>query len=109
MGVPQGGRKSKFAKLLRKEGKETKTKRVRPWLQQVEAYLETQHLEMDKGTYSFHSNIFQRTFMGLLDVSKVGNTPFEAFTWEEFKLTLNKRFMPFHLMFKDGMELLEFA
>jgi hypothetical protein len=48
--------------------------------------------------------------MGLLDVSKVGNVaPLEAFTWEEFKLTLNKRFMSYHLMFKDGMELLEFA
>jgi hypothetical protein len=29
-------------------GKETKTKKMRPWLHQVEAYMETQHLKRDK-------------------------------------------------------------
>jgi hypothetical protein len=32
----------------------------------------------------------------------------KSFTWE-FKLRFNERFMPHHLVFKDGMELLEFA
>jgi hypothetical protein len=31
------------------------------------------------------------------------------FTWEEFKLWLNEKFMPHHLVFKDGMELLDFT
>jgi hypothetical protein len=29
-------------------GKEMKMKKMWPWLHQMEAYLETQHLEMDK-------------------------------------------------------------
>jgi hypothetical protein len=29
-------------------GKEMKTKRMRPWLHQIEAYLETQRFELDK-------------------------------------------------------------
>jgi hypothetical protein len=31
----------------------------------------------------------------------------KSFTWEVFKLWFNKRFTPHHLLFKDGMELLE--
>jgi hypothetical protein len=30
-------------------------------------------------------------------------------TWEEFKLQLNEKFMPYHLVLKDGMELLDLA
>jgi hypothetical protein len=33
----------------------------------------------------------------------------ETFTWEEFKLHLDIRFTPPHLVFQDGMELLEFT
>jgi hypothetical protein len=31
----------------------------------------------------------------------------EILTWGEFKLQLNERFTSYHLVFKDGMELLE--
>jgi hypothetical protein len=33
----------------------------------------------------------------------------EVLTWEEFKLQLNERFMPHHLVLKNMMELLELA
>jgi hypothetical protein len=33
----------------------------------------------------------------------------ETFTWEEFKLQLDRRFMPHDLVLWDGMELLEFT
>jgi hypothetical protein len=33
----------------------------------------------------------------------------EVITWEEFKLRLIERCMPHHLVFKDGMEFLEFT
>jgi hypothetical protein len=33
----------------------------------------------------------------------------ETFTWEEFKLRLDIRFTPHHLVLQDGMELLEFT
>ncbi len=33
----------------------------------------------------------------------------EILPWEEFKLCLNERLMPHHLVLKEGMELLELA
>jgi hypothetical protein len=34
---------------------------------------------------------------------------FKTFTWEEFKLRLDGRFMLHHLLLENGMELLEFT
>jgi hypothetical protein len=31
----------------------------------------------------------------------------KTFAWKEFKLQLNRKFMPHHLVLQDGMELLE--
>jgi hypothetical protein len=44
-------------------------------------------------------------------MSQKQKTPnlFETFTWEEFKLWLDGRFMSHHLVLQDGMEFLEFT
>jgi len=34
---------------------------------------------------------------------------FEIFKWEKFKLQLDIRFMPHHMLLRDEMELLEFT
>jgi hypothetical protein len=48
--------------------------------------------------------------MSVVDVPKrETHNLLETFTWEEFKLQLDSRFMPHHLVLWDGMELLEFT
>ncbi len=58
----------------------------------------------------FHSDFIEGTCMGVANVLKVENTQSTwTLTWEEFKLRLDKRFMPHHLVLQDGMEFLEFT
>ncbi len=75
---------------------------VQQWLFQVEAYLETQHFDLDNDQIHFVQTLFKKHRL-------VDETPnlLEVFTWEEFKPHLNKRFASHHLVLKDRMEFLE--
>jgi hypothetical protein len=59
-GIIGGAPSEGFAKVAIKarlpnsfDGKETKTKKVQPWLHQVEVYMETQHIESNKEQIHF--------------------------------------------------------
>lgn len=48
--------------------------------------------------------------MSVVDVPKQEKLNFfEIFKWEKFKLQLDIRFMPHHMLLRDEMELLEFT
>ncbi len=88
-------------------GKETKTKRVQPWLHQIEAYKETYCLETNKEQIHFVQTLKKYTWEWWMLQKEETSNLFKMLTWGDFKLWLDGKFIPHHLVLRNGMEFLE--